>query len=207
MDKKLQNIILTTYVIALIILIIGASYAYFNIIKVGKVSPEVNYESAITDLISFEVTEAINITANEENFLIDMGNVTAETSATAYLKSANTENKRSYGYNVYIDIVENGLCYSTASQSPELILTVTDPSGNILKNMEGLDFVTINGISGFDITTAKGKYFIANNYQISTDDETRQDWHILVTLVNLEENQDLNDGKLLEGYLKIEKGL
>lgn len=60
-------------------------------------------------------------------------------------------------------------------------------------------------MSGFDITTAKGKYYIAKNRNLKTKTEISEIWKAEVTYVNLSESQDGNLDKRLDGFIKIEK--
>ena len=50
----------------------------------------------------------------------------------------------------YLSIDTNEFTYSTEEQTAELILTITDPNGNPLTSINGLNYVTVGDISGFD---------------------------------------------------------
>ena len=113
-------------------------------------------------------------------------------------------------YNLYLEISDNSLTYSTASKTPELLLNVYDPDGNEVKEIEGLKYVTIkdgknNEISGFDITEGLGRYYITKSREISTTNEITEKWDAKVTYVNLKESQDGNLEKVLNGLIRIEK--
>ena len=117
----------------------------------------------------------------------------------------NGEEETSINYNVFLQINENSLTYSTTNKTPELIMKVFDPYGNELDTIEGLKYVTVqdgqgNEISGFDITTAMGKYYIANNRNLKTKKEISEIWKAEVTYVNLGESQD---GNLEKELIKI----
>ena len=88
-------------------------------------------------------------------------------------------------------------------------MKIFDPYGNELDTIEGLNYVTItdgkgNKLSGFDITTAKGKYYIAKNRNLKTKTEISEIWKAEVTYVNLSESQDGNLEKKLDGFIRIE---
>ena len=190
MSKKATNIILIIYVIALTVLVIGATYAHFTYIKVSRVSPKVDVEAA--------------------NFTEGMDNLTGKTYASVFLKRENGTEVSKLKYNLYLEISDNSLTYSTASKTPELLLNVYDPDGNEVKEIEGLKYVTIkdgknNEISGFDITEGLGRYYITKSREISTTNEITEKWDAKVTYVNLKESQDGNLEKVLNGLIRIEK--
>ena len=191
MSKKVTNIILIIYVIALSVLVIGATYAHFTYINVSRVSPKVEVGAATLNFITFEIGDPIFINPTIENFKEGMKNLSSDTFASAYLR------------------VENTLTYSTGSKTPELLMKIFDPYGNELDTIEGLNYVTItdgkgNKLSGFDITTAKGKYYIAKNRNLKTKTEISEMWKAEVTYVNLSESQDGNLDKKLDGFIRIE---
>ena len=209
MSKKVTNIILIIYVIALSVLVIGATYAHFTYINVSRVSPKVEVGAATLNFITFEIGDPIFINPTIENFKEGMKNLSSDTFASAYLRVENSEEETSINYNIFLQIDENTLTYSTGSKTPELLMKIFDPYGNELDTIEGLNYVTItdgkgNKLSGFDITTAKGKYYIAKNRNLKTKTEISEMWKAEVTYVNLSEIQDGNLDKKLDGFIRIE---
>lgn len=210
MSKKATNIILVIYVIALTVLVIGATYAHFTYIKVSRVSPKVDVEAATLNYIMFDIGSPIYINPTTENFTEGMDNLTGETYASVFLKRENGTEVSKLKYNLYLEISDNSLTYSTASKTPELLLNVYDPDGKEVKEIEGLTYVTIkdgknNEISGFDITEGLGRYNITKSREISTTNEITEKWDAKVTYVNLKESQDGNLEKVLNGLIRIEK--
>ena len=210
MSKKATNIILIIYVIALTVLVIGATYAHFTYIKVSRVSPKVDVEAATLNYIMFDIGSPIYINPTTENFTEGMDNLTGETYASVFLKRENGTEVSKLKYNLYLEISDNSLTYSTASKTPELLLNVYDPDGNEVKEIEGLKYVTIkdgknNEISGFDITEGLWRYYITKSREISTTNEITEKWDAKVTYVNLKESQDGNLEKVLNGLIRIEK--
>lgn len=204
MNKKTERFLLVAYVLSLIVMLIGATYAYFSVIRVSNVSPVIEVDTAQLDSILFDAGFPITVYADYGNFKKGMGNITSETFARAYLKT-NGENV-TYKYSLFLDLLENNFVYSTEDKKAEIILKVIDPFGNELKSLDGLEYVTSNGVSGFDITDKKGKFYIARDYNITTSNEIMHKWSFYVTFVNLETNQEVNQSKKLNGYVKIEKG-
>ena len=210
MSKKATNIILIIYVIALTVLVIGATYAHFTYIKVSRVSPKVDVEAATLNYIMFDIGSPIFINPTTENFTEGMDNLTGETYASVFLKRENGTEVSKLKYNLYLEISDNSLTYSTASKTPELLLNVYDPDGKEVKEIEGLTYVTIkdgknNEIRGFDITEGLGRYYITKSREISTTNEITEKWDAKVTYVNLKESQDGNLEKVLNGLIRIEK--
>lgn len=204
MNKKTERFLLIAYVLSLMFMLVGATYAYFSVIRVSNVSPVIEVDTAQLDSILFDAGFPISIYADNENFQKGMGSITSDTFARAYLKT-NGENV-TYKYNLFLDLLENNFVYSTEDKKAEIILKVIDPFGNELKSLDGLEYVTSNGVSGFDITDKKGKFYIARDYSITTSNEIMHKWSFYVTFVNLETNQEVNHSKKLNGYVKIEKG-
>lgn len=210
MSKKATNIILIIYVIALTVLVIGATYAHFTYIKVSRVSPKVDVEAATLNYIMFDIGSPIYINPTTKNFTEGMDNLTGETYASVFLKRENGTEVSKLKYNLYLEISDNSLTYSTASKTPELLLNVYDPDGKEVKEIEGLTYVTIkdgknNEIRGFDITEGLGRYYITKSREISTTNEITEKWDAKVTYVNLKESQDGNLEKVLNGLIRIEK--
>lgn len=210
MNKKIQNLMLIAYIGALIIMVTGATYAYFTMIRVSKISPVVEVMTATTNSSLFDSGNPIYINPTVDNFKKGMDNLTSETFASAYLKVEGTDTVAQMKYNFIIDIQNNNLEYSSESKNAELLLQVTDPAGNPVTNIEGLRYVTVTDgkgevLSGFDLTTSLGEYYIAKDYLLTTTSEIMQKWYVKVIYVNLGEKQDINFDKKLEGFVKISK--
>lgn len=205
MNKKTKRILLSIYIIALFSIITSSTMAFFTYIQVSDVSPRVNSTTAVvTDWLLFN-TEPIYIRADATNFGEDMGSLIEDATATATLRVENNEGlEKRYNYNIKLSIESNNLVYSTPNNTPELLIKVHDPNGIELTHIEGLNYVTSNGYSGFDVTTVTGDYYIANNYEIKTSDEVRQTWNIELIFINLETNQDVNTAKDFNAKLEME---
>lgn len=206
MNKKAERILVSLYTVILLIMIAGASFAFFTEIRVSKISPTIDTTTATTEFIVFDAGNEIRINASQFNFSEGMGNLSSETYASAYLRLSDNQNEITHKYNLYLEIENNNFVYSTENDTAELIMSITDPDGKAVTEIEGLEFVTINNISGFDITTKKGRFYIAKDYEIKATDEALHMWNATVTLVNLNESQDANkNNKELKGYIRIEK--
>lgn len=210
MNKKTRNIITALYVVALLSLVTGATYAYFTMIRVARLSPKLEAQTATLNYMLFDAGEPINIYPDTKNFKEGMGNLSSDTFARVYLRHSEGDINASVKYNLLLNIESNNLTYSTALEKPELILEVRDYSGNEVTSIEGLNYVSVvdgkgNTIKGFDITTAKGIFYITKGREITTETELTEKWDAKVTYVNLSESQNNNLGKELKGYIRIEK--
>lgn len=209
MNKKIKRIMMFTYILLLVVMISGATYAYFTMIEVSSVSPQIKTQAATTEWLIFSTGEPIEIIANEENFAEGMGSLTDKTYGSVLLRTNNNQFV-SHNYKIFLEISDNEFGYTTADNKAELLLKVTDPDGNEITEIKGLNYVTVNvgqekELSGFDITNALGRYYFASNYEISTDLETQDIWNVEVTFVNLDSDQNANAGKTLTGNIRLEK--
>ncbi len=204
--NKIRILIL---IIVLLVGVIGLTFAYF-ISGVG--------DDAITDLDVTTEKEArlvftpggpIEIVSSLNNFSDGSGSLSGTTTSTAKLTSSTTEAVVSEEYYVYYNITDNNYVYTQNDTTPELILEVTDPEGNVINNIDGLSYVTVTDaltgedISGFDVTTYKGLIAIKENMPISSTfpNDTTHEWDLKITFVNLDADQSLNEGKEFKGEL------
>ena len=156
-------------VITFIAVVVGATYAYFTAQGGGTGNININAGTATTDNLSFQVGEAISLTANQEDFYQGAENKSGSTFARATLTANNATNNATRNYYVYLDITSNNFEYTTEDNQAEILLKVTDPDGSEVANIPGLTRKTSgsgeNEVTGFDITTSKAFIEIANNYE------------------------------------------
>ncbi len=197
-DDKQIFIISLVGVITLIIVMIGATYAYFQATSSGEGNIDTNVGTSTTDNLSFAFGEEIHISATEENFAQGMPSLSDSTTGTALLRPNNYTNQASATYNIYLIIENNNFVYTTDNQTPEILLKVTSPTGQELENITGL----VHTEDGFDITTRTGGFLIISDYEITADTvEEMQQWNIEVTFVNLDSDQQANTEKNLTAKL------
>ena len=206
MDSKKKTIILTVLgVITLIVFAVGVTYAYFTAQGNNVSQADVNVKTATTDSLIFTTGNNISFTADQTTFAKGMGNKEGSSYAKATLKANNSTNSATANYYVYLDITNNTFKHTTTAKTGELILTVIDPEGNPVTSVNGLDYVTVNGISGFDITEATSLVTIVDNHEIVSTGIKEEKWDITITLVNLDEDQSANAGSSFTAKLKIQK--
>jgi len=204
MENKRKNVLLVITLFTLIILVFGATYAYFQAQTGLGVSANIN----VIANTSVENDLSLNIT--QENFGEGVGNVSDGMTAKATLIANNKTNIASYNYYLYLQINKNEFVYTTEEQTPELLLQITKPDGTNLNSLGRLNYVTVGDTSGFDITTRKGLINIANNNLIevlesNTEHKIEEEWQIGIVFVNLDSNQKENTGKQFSAQLKIQQ--
>ena len=203
MDKKVKNRILIIYIITFVISLIGATYAYFTVVKVNATSPEAEITSATSEVLSFSIGNDLYINGSYNNFQEGMSSLVSETIAQAYMRFDGGTRIVKHKYDLFIEIDENEFEYTTANSDAELILKIVNPNNQVVNTIEGLTYVSDQ--QGFDITTKTGKYYIAKEFPLETDTEVTQDWNVSVVFVNLNEAQNGNYGKMLNAHLTIER--
>ena len=206
MENKKQAIILSVVaIVALLSLIIGATFAYFQASGNSGSGTDVNVVTATSDLLTFKIDKDINIIVSQSDFKKGSGNKSDSTKASAILTASNSKNIESTSdrYNIYFIIEANDFIYTTDNATAEILLNVTDPNGNKVENITGL----VHTDKGFDITTRTGGFLLVPDYDITATrgNITTQEWKVEVTLVNLDTDQTKNTGKTLSGKLFITK--
>ena len=211
MENKKQAIILSVVaIVALLSLILGATYAYFQASGNSGSSTNVNVTTYTSDLLTFEIGNDIAVYADQTSFASGKGNATGSTFAKAILTANNKTNTATKNYYVYLNISENTFTYTQNESTPELLLTIKDTSGNEITSITSLTYKTVTdgkgaSISGFDITTKSGVITLFDNREITATPTKTEEWNITVTFVNYNANQTGNAGKSFNAKLIIQQ--
>ena len=211
MENKKQAIILSVIAsIALLVLIVGATYAYFQASGGTGTNTDVKVTTYTTDVFNFEVGSDISIYADATSFASGKGNASGSTFAKAILTANNKTNTATEHYYLYLNISNNTFLYTQNESTPELLLTITDASGNAVTDITSLAYKTITdgkgtSISGYDITNKSGLITLFNNKEITASPTKTDEWNITVTLVNYDKDQSKNAGKSFSAKLMIQK--
>ena len=212
MKNKKQAIILSVVAsIALLVLIVGATYAYFQASGGTGTSANLRVTTYTTDVFNFEVGNDISIYADATSFASGKGNAVGSTFAKAILTANNKTNTATEHYYLYLNISNNTFLYTQNESTPELLLTITDASGNAVTDITSLTYKTVTdgkgtSISGYDITNKSGLITLFNNKEITASPTKTDEWNITVTLVNYDKDQSENAGKSFSAKLMIQKG-
>ena len=211
MENKKQAIILSgVAIVALLALIIGATYAYFRASGNSGSNTDINVTTDTLDLLSFEMGSDIKINADQTSFASGKGNATGSTFAKAILTANNKTNTATKNYYMYLNISNNTFTYTQNENIPELLLTITDVSGNAITSITGLTYKTVidgkgTSVSGFDITTKSGLLTLFDNREITASPTKTEEWNVTVTFVNYNVNQTGNAGKSFNAKLMIQQ--
>ncbi|MFI3260413.1 MAG: hypothetical protein R3Y13_01715 [bacterium] len=201
--KTKKHLMIFAFII--IPIISGITYAYFS--ASGNLESSSSVKVGLEDLATliFTTSGNLGINVSMSNFSVAGNNLSDTITGTARLSAPE---EYSETYNIYYTISDNTFIYTTgATETPELILQIKNPKGELLSTVEGLEFVTSGGVSGFDITTKEGTFAVFEDYYIHTDGEidTYQDWEFTLYFMNLETSQNANAGKNFESNVTIQR--
>ena len=209
--KNKKTIILSIIaMITLLTLIIGATYAYFQASGGTGTNTDVNVTTYTTDVFNFEVGNDIEISADQTTFASGKGNATGSTFAKAILTANNKTNTSTMNYYLYFNITKNSFGYTLNENTPELLLTITDGSGNPVTDITSLTYKTVTdgkgaSISGYDITNQDGLITLFDSKSITASPTKTDEWNITVTFINYDVDQSNNMGKSFNAELIIQK--
>ena len=210
MEKKKAVIYSMVALIALVILIVGATYAYFQNQYGSASNADVNVTTYTTDMLTFTTGNDISLYADQSSFGQEKGSLSGETFAKAKLVANNKTNEATDNYYVYFNIENNTFKYTLGEDKPELILTVTGPDGNEVTEISGLTHKVVQdrenkSISGFDVTTTNGLITIANKKTITATPSKEEEYKLKLTFVNYEGDQTGNTTSGLSAKVMIQK--
>ncbi len=200
--------------LAVSITVIAVSFAYFAAQSSLPANTDVNVGTEVSEKLIFTPGDAISINASQENFAEGDGSISDSTTSSATLIANSSKGSASRTYQIYFNVTANNFIYTVDENTPELILTVTDPNGNEVTIIDGLSYKTVTDastgetITGFDITTFEGLIKIKEDEAISTNSSTTgttENWTIKVTFVNLATDQVLNEGKKLDSNFILQE--
>ena len=210
MDNKKIKIVSIISIIALALTLVAATYAYFVAQTSEGAQTDIKINANTVDTFTFEAGSALNLSLNQENFASGKGNQTGTTFAKAMLTANNKTNTATEHYYMYLNISSNTFTYTQDTNTPEILLTIKDTSGNAINSISGLAYKTVtdgkgNSISGYDITNKKGLIELFSNREITTTSTKTEEWNVTVTFVNYNSNQAGNAGKSFNAKLMIQK--
>ena len=209
--KKIKNnqvlYVLSILIIGILLLLIARiTYAYLAP-RIQSALGNVTTISDTVDDFKLELGRPLSLNATSTTLPESGSNLVVTSTEIAKLKANSTKKTAKYNYYLYLQITNNTFKYSDGT-TPEIILTITDPNGNEITSLDNLTYGTYNGVSGFDVTTAKGLFAIANNYEITSNSSTtytEHDWNITLTYLNLNIDQSGNYGNSFETKLYLQK--
>ena len=210
MENQKTKIISIASIIALALTLVTATFAYFMAQTGEGKSTDIKINASTVDTLTFEAGSAISLNLNQDNFASGKGNQTGTTFAKAMLTANNKTNTATEHYYMYLNISENTFTYTQDANTPEILLTIKDTSGNEITSITSLTYKTVTdgkgaSISGFDITTKSGVITLFDNREITATPTKTEEWNITVTFVNYNANQTGNAGKSFNAKLIIQQ--
>ncbi len=205
--NKKEKIKLAVLVASILMIVSSLSYAFFVAATSTPAITDVDLTTERSEALIFTPGTPINLVANLTNFAENAGSLTESTTSTATLRAASSVGNATEEYYVYFNIKSNDFEYTVDANTPEMLLTITDPEGNEIIDIDGLTHKTVRDaktdtdISGFDVTTYEGLIIVKELYSITTTNEITQDWTATITFINLNSDQTPNEGKTFDSEL------
>ena len=210
MENKKTKIISIASIIALALTLVTATFAYFMAQTGEGKSTDIKINASTVDTLTFETGSALSLNLNQDNFANGAGNQTGTTFAKAMLTANNKTNTATEHYYMYLYITGNDFTYTQDENTPEILLTIKDASGNAVTSISGLTYKTVTdgkgtSLSGFDITNQSGLLALFSNREITTTSSKTEQWNITVTFVNYNLDQTANAGKSFAAKLMVQQ--
>ena len=210
MENKKTKIVSMIAIIALVLTVITATYAYFQAQTGEGSQADIKINANTVDTLSFETGSSLTFTADQDTFANGKVSLSDTTFAKAILTANNKTNSATNNYNLYLNIADNNFTYTQDTNTPELLLQITDASNNSITSIDGLTYKTVTdnkntSISGFDITNKTGLINLFTNRAITTTSSKTEEWTIKITFVNYNKDQSANAGKGFVGQILISK--
>ena len=206
MENKKTKIVSVVSIIALALTLVTATYAYFQAQTGEGAQTDIKINASTVDTLTFETGSALNLSLDQDNFASGKGNQSGTTFAKAMLSANSKTNTATKYYYLYLNISKNTFNYTQDTNTPEILLTVKDDSGNEITSINDLTYKTVTDgkgatIKGFDITTGIGLITILDNKEITANPQKTDTWNVTVTFINYDKDQSKNAGKSFNAKL------
>ena len=206
MENKKTKIISVVSIIGLALTLVAATYAYFQAQTGEGAQTDIKINASTVDTLTFETGSAISLSLDQDNFASGKGNQSGTTFAKAMLSANSKTNTATKYYYLYLNISKNTFNYTQDTNTPEILLTVKDDSGNEITSINDLTYKTVTDgsgatIKGFDITTGIGLITLLNNREITASSQKTDTWNVTVTFINYDKDQSKNAGKSFNAKL------
>ena len=188
MRKKFYSrLAITTIMIIIIVVFIG----YFEAIGIMKKTMSLSNLVPSNNILTITASKDLNISTHDDVLRKNTGNISSNSEVTVSLIPKDSYAK--YKYSLYFEIEKNEFTYTTPEKTPELLLTVTDPNGKVLSNL--------------DVTTSKDSILVVDNYIIESfnGEEVINNWSFKLSMQNLDTLQSANQNKEIIGRIVITK--
>ncbi len=162
--NKKSLILLIVGIFVILIVVVGATYAYFQSVNGNTTKANINTTTGTIDSLSFIGGNDINLEVKPDEFKLGDDNQEGTTNVSATLIANDTTNEtEDYKYNIYLEIIENNLEYSSYKdedkEDPIVFLKEYDKTLGNNVDYNGLTlgyeaipelFLTVKGPDGYD---------------------------------------------------------
>ena len=107
MESKKTKIISIVAIVALLLVVITTTYAYFNASIGDPAAADVKINANTVDTLTFSSGNEITLNLDQENFASGKGNQSGSTYASAMLTANNKTNTATEHYYLYLNIEDN----------------------------------------------------------------------------------------------------
>ena len=98
MESRKVKLLSIIAIVALLVLIVGATFAYFQVSGSTGTSADLRVTTYTSDVFNFEIGDDISIYADQTSFASGKGNATGSTFAKAILTANNKTNTATRNY-------------------------------------------------------------------------------------------------------------
>ncbi len=134
--------------------------------------------------------------------------ILGSTEPSVLLKASSGGNTLSVMYDVYLEVVENNLIYTTKEEKAELLFRVYDETNTEITVIPGLEYVTTEeDYKGFNITDLNSKVPLKINVPIETNDSdvgVTHTWRFEVQYIDLLNDQVENNNAIFKANIIFE---
>ena len=160
--NKKSLILLIVGIFVILIVVIGATYAYFQSVNGNTTISNINTTTGTVDNLSFMSGDNITLDITPDEFKLGDSNQEGTTNVSATLIANNTTNEtEDYKYSIYLEIIENNLEYSSYKTDNDPIVFLKEYDKTLGNNVDynGLTlgyeaipelFLTVKGPDGYE---------------------------------------------------------
>lgn len=204
-NKKNKTLILIIIVSCAIVAMLSVSYAFLgsnvgsawfkNITAFAYTVDEFTYDSTGDANENFPFCNKSNL----EDLMDTNAHYAVSKSVTVkYRKGNETIGTATRKYSGIVSFDASEIISSSSSEKPSILLTITDPSGNRVTQIDGLEYTTAAQVSGFKIEGKTGKFTFTTDYEISSSvttkgesiEATEQEWRFVLTYIYYADSVD-----------------
>ncbi len=181
--NKKSLILLIVGIFVILIVVIGATYAYFQSVNGNTTISNINTTTGTVDSLSFIGGDNITLEVKPDEFKLGDSNQEGTTNVSATLIANNTTNEtEDYKYSIYLEILENDLEYSSYKdndkEDPIVFLKEYDKTLGNNVDYNGLTlgyeaipelFLTVKGPDGYEVNIEGLNKATLNNANDSYD--------------------------------------